>query len=56
MNTNHLIEAIERLISSDEVGVDDLFADCMAIKDGVNHLLAQVKSLRQTLSFYEPPK
>ena len=51
MNTDHLIEAIERLINSDEIGVDDLLADSMIIKDGINELLAEVKRLRKEVMF-----
>jgi len=40
-------EAIDRIINSDEIGVDDLLADAMAIKDGISDLLAEVKRLRE---------
>ena len=45
-----LSEVIDRIINSDEIGVDDLLADSMAIKDGINDLLAEVKRLRKQLS------
>ena len=41
-----LSEVIDRIINSDEIGVDDLLADSMAIKDGINDLLAEVKRLK----------
>jgi len=40
-------EAIDRIINSDEIGVDDLLADAMAVKDGISDLLAEVKRLRE---------
>ena len=42
-----LNEAIDRIINSDEIGIDDLLADSMAIKDGINELLAEVMRLRE---------
>ena len=42
-----LNEVIDRIINSDEIGVDDLLADSMVIKDGINELLAEVKRLRE---------
>ena len=42
-----LSEVIDRIINSDEIGVDDLLADSMAVKDGINELLAEVKRLRE---------
>ena len=42
-----LNEAIDRIINSDEIGIDDLLADSMAIKGGINELLAEVKQLRE---------
>ena len=44
-----LNEVIDRIINSDEIGVDDLLADSMAVKDGINELLAEVKELREAL-------
>tara|TARA_R110002020_G_scaffold184769_4_gene382027 strand:+ start:110 stop:367 length:258 start_codon:yes stop_codon:yes gene_type:complete len=40
-------EVIDRIINSDEIGVDDLLADSMAVKDGINELFAKVKKLRE---------
>ena len=48
-----LSEVIDRIINSDEIGVDDLLADSMAIIDGVNELLAEVKRLREMLNIAE---
>ena len=48
-----LSEVIDRIINSDEIGVDDLLADSMAIKDGINDLLAEVKRLQERLSMWE---
>ena len=45
-----LSEVIDRIINSDEIGVDDLLADSMVIKDGINELLAEVKRLRKQVS------
>ena len=42
-------QAIDRIINSDEIGVDDLLADSMVIKDGINELLAEVKRLRELI-------
>ena len=44
-----LNEVIDRIINSDEIGVDDLLADSMVVKDGINELLAEVKRLREEL-------
>ena len=40
-----LNEVINRIINSDEIGIDDLLADSMAVKKGINELLAEVKRL-----------
>ena len=42
-----LNEVIDRIINSDEIGIDDLLADSMVIKDGINELLAEVERLRE---------
>lgn len=42
-----LDEVIDRIINSDEIGIDDLLADSMAVKDGINELLTEVKRLRE---------
>ena len=47
-----LNELIDRIINSDEIGVDDLLADSMAVKDGINELLAEVKRLREDNELY----
>ena len=44
-----LDEVIDRIINSDEIGIDDLLADSMAVKDGINELLTEVKRLREEL-------
>ena len=44
-----LNEVINRIINSDEIGIDDLLADSMAVKKGINELLAEVKRLREKL-------
>jgi len=44
-----LDEVIDRIINSDEIGVDDLLADSMAVKDGINELLTEVQRLRGLL-------
>ena len=47
MNTTYLISLINGVMNSEEVGVDDLYADCIDIKEGIVELLAEVKRLRQ---------
>ena len=42
-----LNEVINRIINSDEIGIDDLLADSMAVKKGINELLAEVKRLQK---------
>ena len=42
-----LNEVINRIINSDEIGIDDLLADSMAVKKSINELLAEVKRLRE---------
>ena len=44
-------EVIDRIINSDEIGVDDLLADSMAVKDGINELFAEVEELRAWKKF-----
>jgi len=46
-------EMIDRIINSDEIGVDDLLADSMAIKDGINELLAEVERLQKRNEWLE---
>ena len=36
-------EMIDRIINSDEIGVDDLLADSMAVKDGINRLMGEIE-------------
>lgn len=47
-----LNEAIDRVINSDEIGIDDLFADSMSVKRGINELLAELRYLRKELAYY----
>ena len=44
-----LNEAIDRIINSDEIGIDDLLADSMSVKDAINELLAEVKRLHERI-------
>ena len=44
-----LNELIDRIIDSDEIGIDGLLADSMAVKKSINELLAEVKRLRESL-------
>ena len=48
-----LNEVIDRIINSDEIGIDDLLADSMVIKDGINELLAEVIRLREEVKDYD---
>jgi len=48
-----LNELINRIIDSDEIGIDDLLADSMAVKKSINELLAEVKRLRERLMLAE---
>ena len=42
-----LNELINRIIDSDEIGIDDLLADSMAVKKSINELLAEVKRMNR---------
>jgi len=48
-----LNELIDRIIDSDEIGIDDLLADSMAVKKSINELLAEVKRLRGVMIYVE---
>jgi len=39
----YMNELIDRIINSDEIGVDDLLADSMAVKDGINRLMGEIE-------------
>ncbi len=45
-----LNKLIDRIINSEEIGVDDLFADTMDVKKGINEVITEVKRLRDTIS------
>ena len=38
-----LNKLIDRIINSDEIGVDDLLADIMDVKEGINEVITEVK-------------
>ena len=46
-----LNEVIDRIIDSDEIGIDDLLADSMAVKNGIKELLTEVKRWKGNWTF-----
>jgi hypothetical protein len=43
IDTDYLISLIDGVMNSDEVGVDDLYADCIGIKEGIIQLAELIK-------------